>query len=361
VNVSEFLGFLAPLAPPEYTEQWDRCGFELGDPAEEIRKIAVSLDPTSRIVQQAAETEANLLVTHHPLFFRPLERLVLGSQVSDTVRALFQSEMNLVSCHTNWDAAPGGINDALAEALELRDAHPLQPISQAAYLKLVVFTPLEAADQVRVALAESGAGHIGNYDSCSYSARGEGRFRALSGASPYLGQVGVLERADEERIEVLVPRHLLGRVLEAMRQAHPYEEIAYELYPIENAPPLAGMGRVGSLSERMAFQVFVEFAVDKLQSERPRIYENGGKIVQRIAVCGGAGGSLWKMAKKQGADCLVTADVPYHTALEAKLAGFPVLDLGHRETEEPGVVRLAEMLRQRLPGTDVEYLRAEGP
>ncbi len=353
LTIQDIISFLQKLAPEELAEEWDNVGFLLGDPAEPVRGVLLALDVLPQTVEEAIHHQCNLIVSHHPVIFRPLRFLRADRWETASAYLCLRRGIAVYSMHTNLDACPGGVSDVLARALGLERVRILSPSRQKGFYKLSVFVPPEAVDRVLKGMAEAGAGRIGQYAYCSFRSSGVGTYLPLEGAQPYAGQIGRLEQAEESRLEMLVPVQHLNRVLSALRENHPYEEIAYDLYPLENRSLYAGLGRLGELSEPLGFQDFVARVKEALGVER--VYAQGGSKVkiQKVAVCGGSGGDLIQEAAHQGADVFVTGEIRYHSRLLAHGLGLGIVEAGHAETERPILPVLAENLRSTYPSLPV--------
>lgn len=361
-RVQDLLGLLNGLAPSALAEEWDNVGLQLGDPLAEVRRILVALDPTAAMVEQAVAAEAQLLVSHHPLIFRPLKSLTTAD---DSGRALLRAARGGVAvlcAHTNLDRARGGLNDWLAELLGLTQVRVLQA-GAGELFKLVVFVPCGYEDAVAAALFEGGAGHVGDYDQCAFRGVGSGTFRPGSQAAPFIGRAGgARETVREVRLETLVPREHLNRALQKMLKAHPYEEVAYDLLALHNRRADVGLGRLGRLAAPLALDAFARQVKASLGCASLRLVGDGARVLSKVAVCGGSGASLIAEALRQGAEVLVTGDVKYHEAQQALGQGLALIDAGHFATERPVVPRLAQFLRQALAaqGWTTEVMEAEG-
>jgi len=342
VTVSDLAKAVEDFAPPDLAEPWDRPGLQVGDPGAPVRAVLVALDPSPAALQEAIRRQARLLLTHHPLYLSPPTRLDLSRTLPRLIADLIRADIAVYAAHTNLDRAEGGVNDALAEALGLRDVTPLG--KGETQFKIAVTVPLGYEEPVRRALARAGAGRIGNYAGCAFGSRGLGVFSPLPGANPFLGVVGGTERAEETRLEVNVPRSLLGRALGALRVAHPYEEPAVDVYPLEGPSGQGTLGRVGALPGAPPLGSWAREAAARLGARGARTVGDPKRRAGRVAVCGGSGSELWGEALAAGADVLVTGDVKYHTALEARDAGLALLDLGHGPTEQVAVDLLAHKI-----------------
>lgn len=301
----------------------------------EVERVLTALTVTTDVIEQAAAVGAEVIVAHHPLIFKEVSAVRYDERVGALLKRLMERSMALYVAHTNLDAAAGGVNDRLAELLGLQNVVPLVPSKRGEILyKLVTFVPGEALEAVRSALAAAGAGVIGDYTHCTFGAEGVGTFMPQAGADPYVGAVGRLERVNEVRLETVVAEGVKAKALQALRAAHPYEEAAVDLYPLaENLPPHTGIGRVGALPEAVSAEEFV--AKVKKSLSLPKVRLGGARVeaIRRVAVVGGSGGSFARQAKAMGADVLITGDVDYHDADEARFLGLMLLDGGHFGTE----------------------------
>ena len=317
-RLSELVDLLHEWYPPGTAEPWDAVGLVLGDPAAEVRRVLFAVDPAPVVADETADWGADLLVVHHPLFLRPVHGVPATTPKGRTLATLSRAGCALLTAHTNADHAAGGVSEALAHALGLRGLEPLLPVAAEPVDKLVVYVPETAADDVRRALAEAGAGRIGDYDHASFSTRGEGRFRPLAGASPSIGSVGELETVPEVRVEVVLDRRLRPQVVRRMLAAHPYEEPAYDV--VELADPGvsgAGAGRVGTVTAT-TLRAFAEQVAAALPvtAHGVRVAGDPEAAVRRVAVCGGAGDPLLDRAADAEVDAYVTSDLRHHPAAE---------------------------------------------
>lgn len=359
--VSEIIRLIEELAPPYLAEKWDNSGLQLGDPGEQITSLLLTLDVTSTVCAEAREKGAGLIVSHHPLIFKPLKGIYLNRPEGEIIRFLITHGISVYAAHTNLDLADGGVNTALAQALDLNGLSILQETGRDTYYKLAVFVPAGHLDQVRSTIAEAGAGWIGNYSHCTFASPGTGTFKPLSGTNPFIGNIGEIEQVQELRLETVVPANRVDGVLRAMIKAHPYEEVAYDLYRLENPGAAYGLGRVGVLTQPVAFDRFAEKVKEALGLTALRF---GGALqepVSKVAVCGGAGADLWEAALSLGADTLVTSDIKYHTAQQILDAGLKFVDPGHYGTEAVALPLLQKHLQRRCQelNMDIEVILSE--
>ena len=343
-TVRELVGKLEQIAPPWMADEGDAIGLQVGDRAREARRVCTAVDPSAAVVDLALAQQADLLVTHHPLIHSPLKSLAAGEPIADRVAKLVRADVALYVMHTNYDTVPGGVNDALARKLGVVETSPMTTRRQDKYHKLVVFVPEEAVERVRNAMAEAGAGRIGLYTHCSFRARGVGSFLPQAGAQPHVGKAGRLEEVEEWRLEMICTESALDGVISAMREAHPYEEVAYDVYELANEPVKLGYGRVGVLAEETSLGEFAEHVRNILDVRFPKIAGDLKKRIKSVALCSGGGASLHREAASAGADVYVTGDWRHHDISGATDLGLAVIDAGHFETEKPGMVALAERL-----------------
>jgi len=360
-TVGELQQALERLAPAALAESWDNVGLLLGDAAQAVTAVMVALDATLPVLEQAGRIGAELLVVHHPLIFSGLKRLVEDGGAVSLARRMIREGRSLVALHTNLDSAPCGLNCYVAEMLGMRATQPLALSTSRSLLKLVVYVPETHAEVVREALCQAGAGHIGRYSECTFSSAGIGSFRPDAGTSPFIGQPDTLERVPEVRLETVIPRAVLPRVLRAMLASHPYEEVAYDLFSLENTWPDAGLGRIGTLEAPVLAGEFLETVRSVLPSPRASFIGDPAKQVYRVALCTGAGGDLWEDALHAGADLFLTGEVKHHQALLARQHGLAVIDAGHFATERPAVALLAEYLNRHFPELPVHRAEEEDP
>jgi dinuclear metal center YbgI/SA1388 family protein len=355
-TVRDWLTFLDELYPPSWADEWDNAGLQVGDREWPADRVLVALDPTGGVIEEARSRGCGLLVTHHPLLFRPLRRVDPADAVSRAVIMALAARVAVAACHTNADVAEPGVTDALAEALGLEVTGVLHPTAAGERVKLVTFVPAESTAKVLDAVATAGAGVIGEYTHCSFRVRGTGTFLPSERAHPAVGERGELNEVDEDRLEVVVPRERLGIAVEAMVAAHPYEEVAYDVYPLAGGG--RGHGRLARTREPVSAGGLAERCRERLSSE-VRLAGDAGREVRTVALCGGSGSAFIADALLAGAEAYVTGDVKHHQALEAAEAGVTVIDAGHHGTEWPFVASLADRLREHRPGGDV--LVAETP
>lgn len=350
VRVRDVAAWVESLAPAKLAEEWDNVGLQVGSPDAPVDRVVTALTVTPDVIEQAVEVDAQLIIAHHPLIFRPRKSVRRDDRVGTLLYDLIRRDIALLVAHTNLDAARGGVNDGLARRIGLRGCAPLVPGAKRSRerLKLVTFVPAASLDVVRTAMGDAGAGVIGLYSHCTFSAPGEGTFLPLEGARPHIGSVGVPERVEEYRVEAVVDPGDAARVIAALKEAHPYEEVPLDLYPLVAEEELGvGIGRIGELASPMSAEEFIAHLKNVLDIAHLRVAGACRGEVRRVAVVGGAGGRFVEEAHAAGADALVTGDVDFHDADEARHLGLLVVDAGHFGTEKHVPYDLARYVEEQ--------------
>jgi dinuclear metal center YbgI/SA1388 family protein len=343
-TVRDIADMLEEWAPHEIAWEQDNTGIQCGNPSAPVRGILVALEVTEKVIREARRRHISLIVTHHPLLFRPLSTVNTSGGTGRLLEALLQQQMALIAAHTNIDFARGGTSFALAEALGLQNpAFLVQTFRLNA--KIVTFVPPSHVDRVANAMSDAGAGTIGNYAQCSFRLEGTGTFLGTPASSPTVGTRGVFEHVPETRLEMQVMRRDVPAVVRALKNTHPYEEVACDVYPIENPHPDFGMGVIGNLRRPATLATFLGRIRRKLGSRALRYCGAPAKTLRSVAVCGGSGADLLEQAINSGADAFVTADVKYHAYQEAS-GRIALIDAGHYETELPVVAAIATRLHR---------------
>ncbi|RFP66711.1 Nif3-like dinuclear metal center hexameric protein [Hymenobacter lapidiphilus] len=322
---------LEAAAPLAYQESYDNAGLQCGDPQMEIRGVLISLDCTPAVVYEAIRRGCNVVVAHHPLIFKPLKRLTGANEVEQTLLKAIKNDVALYAAHTNLDNVAHGVNRKLADKLGLENGRILDP-KPGLLGKLITYVPATHTAAVLAALYAAGAGQVGQYSGCSFRSEGTFTFTPGAGSNPFLGQSGQPHTGPEERVEVLLPLHLQGPALAALRAAHPYEEVAYELIRLENRHQEVGSGFVGELPEALSPAAFRQRLRAALGVPVVK-YTNFEQPIKKVALCGGAGSFLIGKARAAGADAYVTGDLKYHEYFGAE-GRLMLCDVGHFESEQ---------------------------
>jgi dinuclear metal center YbgI/SA1388 family protein len=344
------------LAPKHYAVPDDKIGLQVGSVAKEIRRVLVTLDVTPAVVEEAAALGAELIIAHHAVIYRPLAHLRTDTPAGALAASLIRKDIAVYISHTNLDTTEGGINDWMAEALELKGRDVLEEVHTDKLFKLVVFVPEAHHEKVRSAMFHAGAGGIGKYSHCSFNSEGVGTFLPMDGSTPFIGKQGRMEQTKEIRVETIVPLSVRKKVISAMLKAHPYEEVAYDLYSMDLKGRSFGLGRVGVLPEVESLDQFAERVKTAFDVPFVRMVGDGNKQIRKVAVLGGAGAKYIRHATFAGADVLVTGDIDFHSAQDALAAGLTIIDPGHHAEKimKPKTAQwLAEQLKNKGYGTEV--------
>lgn len=341
-------------APAATAQSYDNVGLLIGRMERPVSSVLIALDLTPDVVREAIDMQADCVLTHHPLIFKPFKRLTDDSLESSMALQLAEAGIALYAAHTNLDAARDGVSFQLARDLGVQNPSFLSHLDEG-IVKVAVFVPVEDAETVRNAMFEAGGGHIGGYSECSFTTAGSGTFRPGSNTNPHIGQAaGPRESVSEVRIEMEVPRWHMGRVISAMTDAHPYEEVAHDIIPVEQSFRDAGIGAVGKLAAPMSLADFLDRTARALDNPALRYVGDPEAIIETVAVCGGSGSDFIGLAMQAGADAYVTADITYHRYFEVLdhdgRAHMALVNAGHFETEHCTEDLLADRLSEQFPG-----------
>lgn len=352
MKLRDIISALEQWAPPVYQESYDNSGLIVGDPDTEITSAMVTLDCIESVVDEAIDKRVDVIIAHHPIVFVGLKRFTGRTYVERTVMKAIKHGIAIYAIHTNLDNVAHGVNRHLAQLLGLSSLSILAPKS-GLLEKLVVFVPSSHAERVRSALFEAGAGEIGNYSDCSFNLKGSGTFKPGQTTDPFVGKQGERHVEAEERIEVVVHAHLMSQVLRAMEAAHPYEEVAYDRYSINNALATVGSGMVGELQSPLKLHDFFDVVKTQLSARVIRHTAVSNPEIKKIAVCGGSGFFLLAAAQRAGVDVFLTSDVKYHQFFDAE--GVILADVGHWESEHRTVEWIASYLNEKFPKFAVHF------
>lgn len=361
VTVEAIVDILEEHFPTFLAAEWDNPGLQVGSRHQWVENILVVLDIDDAVIDYARRNQCGLIITHHPFFFSPLRSIDYDQSQGRLLKKIIDAGIAVYSAHTNLDAGARGLNQALAERLGLSDIRPLDQWYREKLFKLVVYTPSSHVEEVRAAILSAGAGHIGRYRDCSFMSKGTGSFRPLPGSQPFIGQEGRLEEVEEYRLETIVPQSRLERVMERMRETHPYEEIAYDLYPLKLDGETYSMGRTGKLARPCRLEEYCLQVKQALGLKYLRVAGDREQVIHKVAVVSGAGADYASLALLNGCDALVTGDVKYHQAKDARDAGLAIIDAGHEGTERIMADLLSQLLTEEANkrGLDVKILALE--
>ncbi|MFP4467837.1 MAG: Nif3-like dinuclear metal center hexameric protein [Bacteroidales bacterium] len=344
--LKELLNVFEEVAPLSLQESYDNSGIQVGAPDQEVTRGLACLEVTPGVLREAIDKRCDLIISHHPLIFEGIKRITGKTAREQVLFEAIRNNVAILSLHTNLDNVKRGVNSRLADRLGLERLKILRP-AKGLLKKLVTFCPADYADKVRTALFEAGAGQIGDYDCCSYNLEGKGSFRAGENSNPFVGNPNELHYEEETRIETIFPVYLQADVLAAMKASHPYEEVAYDIYPIDNQFEMAGSGMIGELKTPMGTADFLAMVKEKLGAAFVRHSPPGDEPIQLVGLCGGSGAFLLQDAIQAGAQAFVTGDVKYHQFLD--VAGKLLLvDAGHYETEQHTKELLVDIVKEKM-------------
>jgi len=347
MQLKEIAQYIESIAPLAFQESYDNSGLLIGNPSDEVSGILISLDITEAIIDEAISKNLNLIVAHHPIVFSGLKKLNGKNYIERCVAKAIKSDIAIYVAHTNLDSVFGGVNSKICDKLKLQNCQILAPIP--GFLKkLVTFVPTADAEKVRKALFDAGAGNIGNYDSCSFNQSGLGSFRGNEQANPYVGEKNQLHFEEETRIETIFPKHVQTRVVQSLLNAHPYEEVAYDIYPLDNEFNQAGIGMIGELHSPLDEMEFLQKVKETFHCSVVKHTQLLGKPIRKVAVCGGSGSSYLSKAIAQKADVFISGDFKYHQFFDAEQQ-IIIADIGHFESEQFTKEVFYELLTKKFP------------
>jgi len=354
VKCGDIIEYMQELAPPNLAEDWDNVGLIVGDSKSEVKRVMLCLDATSKVIDEAVECNADMIISHHPLIFKGIKKLNDDNIVGKRIIKLVRNNISLYSAHTNLDTCECGVNQKLAEVLGLQNIRNLNTYREDKVYKLSVFVPFSHVDVVREAITSEGGGWIGNYSDCTFMTPGIGTFRPLEGTNPFIGSRGKLEKVDEYRLETVVPECKLKKVVDAMLKAHPYEEVAYDIYPLKISGKVFSLGKIGDVDKQVSLNEFVDIVKDKLNIRHVRVIGDYKGVIERVAVFCGSFDRNWVNLNSREFDIVVTGDVKYHDALDIAESGRCVIDAGHFATEQIILPILKNMLSEKFG--NVEFI-----
>ncbi|MFH1734585.1 MAG: Nif3-like dinuclear metal center hexameric protein [bacterium] len=358
MQIKDVIKFIESWAPSGAALKGDNSGLQVGNPSAAVTNMLVCLDVTDRVIEEAVENQVNLILSHHPLLYSPLHQVRTDSWLGRKVEQLIKNDIALYSAHTNLDAARDGVSFALARKLGIENPAFLKAPESRWQKKIAVFVPEDAVDQVRQAMADAGAGIIGAYQHCSYNIKGFGTFYGGEDSDPAVGQKGKFETVEEIRLEMIYPAWVESEVVKAMRQAHPYEEAAYDIYRLENTDVNFGFGAFGEYAAPVALADLFRKVRSELGVKMLHVVEGPAQSVKKIAVCGGSGGALIEDAYRQGAEAYVTGEMKYHTFLEYE-GKLTIIVAGHYATEQVILPVWVDKLQSWMGDTSISVIETK--
>lgn len=347
MKISDICKIIEDVAPLNFQEKYDNSGLIIGNPDAEAIGVLLTIDVTEDVINEAINKSCNLIIAHHPLIFQPVKQITGKSEVEKCIILAIRNDTAIYAAHTNMDNIQKGVSGKMAEKVRLINQSVLQP-TEKSLCKLVTFVPQLLSYKLREALFEAGAGHVGNYDHCSYNSEGFGTFRANEQAQPFVGEVDKLHTENETRIEVIFPVHKKADVVTALYKNHPYEEPAFDILLLENQRNDIGSGIIGELENEVDELTFLNQLKEIFQCKTIRHTALSGKKIKRVALCGGSGSFLLNQAKRHKADIFISGDFKYHE-FQASENKILIADIGHFESEQYTKDVFYEIIRKKLP------------
>lgn len=347
MKIKEVISYLESFVPLSLQEDYDNSGLIIGNPDAELTGILITIDSIEEVVQEAIDKNLNLIISHHPVIFSGLKKINGKNYIEKTVLKAIKNDIAIYAAHTNLDSVSGGVNSKIAQKLNLKNTRILSN-SLNQLIKLVYFVPVQQEEETRKAVFEAGAGHIGNYDMCSFNVEGKGTFKARENTNPFVGKKGEIHTENEIRVEVILPKQIKNNVIQALISAHPYEEVAYDLYALENEYTGSGIGIIGELENEMNELDFLNQLKSLFNVKCIRYTGLLDKPIKKAALCGGSGSFLLNRAIAEKADVFISADFKYHQFFDANNK-ILIADIGHFESEQFTKELIYELLIKKFP------------
>ncbi|MGP4042419.1 Nif3-like dinuclear metal center hexameric protein [Gracilibacillus sp. D59] len=332
-TVKDVIRLFENWVPKHYAESWDNVGLQVGSEDQKVNKLMITLDVIDTVVDEAIDKNVDLIIAHHPLLFKGLKHIDFQDPKGRVVKKLIQHNITVYAAHTNLDVVEGGVNDMLSERLELTNTKVLVPTVEEPLFKFIVYVPQTHLNVMVNALGDAGAGHIGNYSHCTFRVAGTGAFKPLEGTNPFLGRQDEIEEVNEYKVETIIKKSQLSRILQVAEKKHPYEEMAYDVIPLANKGNQIGLGRIGKLSQPMKLAEYAEVVKRNLHIPALRYVGNQNQIIKKVAILGGSGKGYIDIARYAGAELYITGDLTFHEAQDAEEAGLCLIDPGHHVEE----------------------------
>ncbi|HEX8516166.1 MAG TPA: Nif3-like dinuclear metal center hexameric protein [Bacteroidia bacterium] len=345
MRLKEITDHLESIAPLAYQENYDNSGLICGEQDMKVTGALICLDSTEAVIDEAIAAGCNLVIAHHPIVFTGLKKFNGKNYIERVIIKAIRNNIAIYACHTNLDNVHNGVNARIAEKLGMKNCRILAP-HRDKLKRLITFCPEDKAEIIRKALFEAGAGEIGNYDECSFNSFGTGTFKAGKDADPYVGKKGERHHEKEIKIETILPSHLEFKILAALKKAHPYEEVAYDLLPLHNLHPLVGSGMVGEVDETDELE-FLKFIKSQMKAGSIKYTPLLGRKIKKVAVCGGSGSFLLGDAIRSGADIFITSDLKYHQFFDSE-GQTVIADIGHYESEQFTTELFYDILKKKF-------------
>lgn len=361
MKIEKIAEYIEKIAPLKLAQDWDNVGLLIGNPQKNIKNILLTIDVTKEVLTEAKRLKTDLIISYHPVIWDGLKKITTNGP-ADVIYDLICSQIAVFSIHTALDAAQGGVNDGLAQILGIQNAKPIGDYVQnpaGDNYKLVVFVPLESAAKVSNAIFAAGAGHIGNYSHCGFTADGQGSFLPLQGARPAIGKKGKLEKVPETRFETIVPAEKLSNVVAAMIKAHPYETPAFDIFKLYPAEDKFGLGRIGKLEKPTQLSKIIQNIKKYTGAKAFGIVGKEKRLVKKAAVCAGSCGKIINLVIAQKADLYLTGELKHHQALAAQQAGLTCICLSHTVSERFILTKLAKQLKKYIKEVTIKISKKD--
>ena len=333
LKIKDITDYMETIAPKAYAMEWDKVGLQIGSPKKEVRSIMVTLEINLNVIKEASEKKVDLIISHHPLIFKPLAEIDFEDPKGAIIQKIIREDIHVYVTHTNMDTSPKGLNQHIAEKIGLKSIDVLSPSIEKPYVKFIVYVPETHRESIIAAINKGGGGHIGNYSHCTFRTVGIGTFKPGSGSDPFLGKKDKLEKVEESKVETIVERKDIPNLLREVQRVHPYEEVAYDLYPLDIPIKHVGLGRIGDLSKKQSLANLIQHLKKVLDLKQVRFVGNLQQEISKVAILNGSGGDFIQQARMAGADCFITGDVKYHEAQDVMDKEMMILDIGHYESE----------------------------
>ncbi|MBU3804118.1 MAG: Nif3-like dinuclear metal center hexameric protein [Candidatus Cellulosilyticum pullistercoris] len=358
-RLKEIIKVLEGFAPPYLAESWDNVGLMVGSASCDVQKVLCALDLNHEVIDEAIDLGANCIVTHHPFLFKPIRSINLETIQGQMIEKLIKHQIAVYSMHTNYDITTGGLNDYLANQLGLKDIQILSKTYEEKLYKGVIYVPCSHLEQVRDVVIKNMTCDIGKYAGCTFSKQGEGTFIPLEGSKPYIGETGYVEKVNENELSFIGTYQEVEHIIKEAKKVHPYEEVAVDVYPLENMKKVYGIGRYGELEEALSLETFVEKVKKIFNLEHIRITDLKERTIKRVAICSGAGSEYISRAA-QVADVYLTGDLKFHEGQMAKSLGLTIIDVGHYASEQIALVPIGDCIQKAFPVCEIYYSKING-
>ena len=355
VKLKRVIRIINKYIPEKLASDWDNSGLQIGELEQKISKVLLTLDVNGDVLNESIRKKCQLIISHHPFIFNDISSINDANDDGKIMIKAVKNNIAIYSAHTNLDIVSTGLNDYLADKLLIEDREILKVTAEDEVLKLVVFIPESHLEEVRETILNTNAGHIGNYSHSSFLSSGRGTFKPLAGSDPYLGKENLQSNVKEYRLETILYRSDLKDVINNMLSVHPYEEVAYDIYPLKNSGKVYGLGRVGYLQEEKPYQDVIDMIKDKLELDSLRYMGDLGESIKKIAICSGSGADYIQNAAFKGADLYLTGDIKLHDAQLAESLGLSLIDAGHYGTEVICVPYLYNLLKDEIEEKSLDF------